>query len=139
KAPFATPWRVLMIANNLGTLLESNIVFNLNEPCAIADTSWIKPGPTLFPWWNGYVLEDVDFEPGVNTATMKHYIDFAAKHNIPYHSLDGLDIAWYGGPIHPNGPTDVTTGAPSIDIPEILRYAKEKNVRLRLWMHWKAL
>lgn len=139
RAPHASPWRVLMIADDPGRLIESNIVFHLSDPPAIKDTSWIKPGKTTFPWWNHYVLEEVDFEPGVNTATMKHYIDFCAEKGIPYHSLDGLDIAWYGGPINPNGPTDVTKAAPSIDLPEVLRHAKAKGVRLRLWMHWKAL
>jgi alpha-glucosidase len=138
-APCSSPWRVLMIADKLGTLLESNLVFHLNEPSAIADTSWIKPGKTTFPWWNGYVLKDVDFEPGLNTATHKHYIDFCAEHGIEYHSLDGTDTAWYGGPIVPNRPTDVTKAVPEIDLPELLRYAKEKGVRLRLWMHWRAL
>jgi alpha-glucosidase len=70
---------------------------------------------------------------------MKHYIDFCAQQGIPYHSLDGLDIAWYGGPINPSGPTDVTKAASSINLPEVLRHANEKGVRLRLWMHWKAL
>jgi alpha-glucosidase len=139
KAPHASPWRVLMIAGSAGRLIESNLIFHLSDPPAIRDTSWIRPGKTTFPWWNGYVLEGVDFKPGVNTATMKHYIDFCAEQGIPYHSLDGLDIAWYGGPIAPSGPTDVTRAAPSIDLPELLRYAKGKGVRLRLWMHWKAL
>ncbi|MGI8982071.1 MAG: glycoside hydrolase family 97 protein [Pirellulaceae bacterium] len=139
KTPFQSPWRVMMIADNPGRLIESNLVFNLSDPPAIKDISWIKPGKTTFPWWNHYVLEGVDFEPGVNTATMKHYIDFCAEQGIPYHSLDGLDIAWYGGPISPNGPTNVTKAAPSIDMPELLRYSKEKGIRLRLWMHWKAL
>ncbi len=139
RAPFVSPWRVLMVADNPGRLIESNLVFHLSDPPAIKDTSWIKPGKTTFPWWNHYVLEGVDFKPGVNTATMKHYIDFCAENGIPYHTLDGLDIAWYGGPIHPSGPTDVTKAAPSIDMPELLRYAKEKGVRLRLWLHWKAL
>jgi alpha-glucosidase len=139
KAPFASPWRVLMIADDPGRLIESHIVFHLSDPPKIADTSWIRPGKTTFPWWNGYVLDGVDFEPGVNTATMKHYIDFCAEQGIPYHSLDGLDIAWYGGPIDPKGPTDVTKAAPSIDLPEVLRHAKAKGVRLRLWVHWKAL
>ncbi|MGC1274042.1 MAG: glycoside hydrolase family 97 protein [Planctomycetaceae bacterium] len=138
-APFESPWRVLMISDDPGRLIESDIVFNLNAPSKIEDPSWIVPGKTTFPWWNHYVLKDVDFEPGVNTATMKHYIDFCAEQGIPYHSLDGLDIAWYGGPIAPSGPTDVTKAAPSIDMPELLRHAKEKGVRLRLWMHWKAL
>ncbi|WP_165069288.1 glycoside hydrolase family 97 protein [Paludisphaera rhizosphaerae] len=139
KGPHPSPWRIVMIADDPGRLLESNLIFHLSDPPAIADTSWIKPGKTTFPWWNGYVLDGVDFQPGVNTATMKAYIDFAAENGIPYHSLDGLDIAWYGGPIQPKGPTDVTKAAPSIDMPELLAYAKKKGVRLRLWMHWKAL
>lgn len=139
KAPFVSPWRILMVGDDPGRLIESNLVFNLSEPSKIKDPSWIKPGKTTFPWWNHYIVGDVDFEPGVNTATMKHYIDFCAEEGIPYHSLDGLDIAWYGGPIRPDGPTDVTTADPAIDMPELLRYAKEKGVRLRLWMHWLAL
>ncbi len=138
-APFASPWRVLMVADDPGRLIESDLVFHLSDPSAIEDTSWIKPGKTTFPWWNAYALEGVDFKPGVNTDTMKYYINFCAEQGIPYHSLDGLDIAWYGGPIAPRGPTDITTAAPSIDLPEVLRHAKEKGVRLRLWMHWKAL
>lgn len=139
NAPHTSPWRVLLVADDPGRLIESNLIFNLNAPSAIDDPSWIKPGATTLPWWNGYVLEGVDFEPGVNTATMKHYIDFCAEVGIPYHALDGLDIAWYDGPIRPQGPTDVTTAAPSIDMPELLRNAQEKGIRLRLWVHWKAL
>lgn len=138
-APHPSPWRLFMIADDPGRLLESNLVFHLSDPPAFADTSWIVPGKTTFPWWNGYALDGVDFESGVNTATMKYYIDFCAEQGIPYHSLDGLDIAWYGGPIAPVGPTDITKAAPSIDLPELLRHAKQKNVRLRLWLHWKAL
>jgi alpha-glucosidase len=139
KTPLATPWRVLLIAEDPGRLIESNIVFNLSDPSKIPDPSWIKPGKTTFPWWNGYVLEGVDFQPGLNTATHKHYIDFCAEHGIEYHSLDGTDVAWYGGPIIPDGPTDITKSVPEIDMPELLRYAREKGVRLRLWMHWLAL
>ncbi|WP_165248212.1 glycoside hydrolase family 97 protein [Paludisphaera soli] len=139
EAPHASPWRILMIADDPGRFLESNLIFHLSDPPAIADASWIRPGKTLFPWWNGYAPDGLDFKPGVDTATMKHYIDFCAEHGIPYHSLDGLDIAWYDGPIQPEGPIDVTTAAPSIDMPELLRYAREKGVRLRLWLHWKAL
>ena len=139
KAPFESPWRLLMVADDPGRLLESDLIFHLSDPPAIADASWIVPGKTTFPWWNGYAPDGPGPKPGVDTATMKRYIDFCAEQGIPYHSLDGLDIAWYGGPIQPDGPTDVTTAAPSIDMPELLRYAGEKGVRLRLWLHWKAL
>ena len=71
-------------------------------PAKVKDTSWIKPGKTTFPWWNHYVLEGVDFEPGVNTATMKYYIDSCAEQGLPNHSLDGLSsrALWGSRPTH---------------------------------------
>lgn len=137
--PHESPWRVVMVANDAGRLIESDIVLNLNKPRAVQDVSWIKPGKTTFPWWNGYVLDGVTFKPGLNTATMKHYIDFCAANGIPYHSLDGLgNTAWYGGPIVPYKGADPTTALPAIDLPAVLKYAKAKGVRLRFWMNWKA-
>jgi alpha-glucosidase len=137
--PHASPWRVLLLGTAPGRLVESDLVLNLNEPCALADTSWIGTGKTTFPWWNGYHLEKVPFRPGLNTATMKHYLDFCAEAGIPYHSLDGKDdTAWYGGPIVPYRGADITRGLPGLDLPEVLRYARQKGVRLRLWMHWQA-
>ena len=50
--PHQSPWRVLMISDQIGSLIASNILTNLNEPCKIEDTSWIKPGKTTFTWWN---------------------------------------------------------------------------------------
>ena len=137
--PHASPWRVIMLGDRLGQLIEADLVLNLSEPCAIKDTSWIKSGKTTFPWWNGFYEKDVPFTPGLNTATTKHYIDFCASAGIPYHSLDGMDnTAWYGGPINPWEGDDPTTAVETIDIPEVLAYAKEKGVKLRLWMNWRA-
>jgi alpha-glucosidase len=137
--PYTSPWRVIMLAEDPGRLIESDLIFNLSDPCALQDTAWIKTGKTTFPWWNGYHLEKVSFKPGLNTATMKHYIDFCAEAGIPYHSLDGIDdTAWYGGPIVPYKGADITKSLPTIDLPEVIRYAREKGVRLRLWMHWEA-
>jgi alpha-glucosidase len=136
--PHASPWRVVLLAEDAGRLIESDLVLNLNEPCALADTSWIHTGKTTFPWWNGFHLENVPFKPGLNTATMKHYIDFCAEAGIPYHSLDGIDnIGWYGCQIGPHKKADLTRAVPAIDMPELLRYARAKGVRLRLWMHWE--
>ena len=141
RASFETPWRVLMVADDPARFIESNLITVLNPPSAIADVSWIHPGKTTFPWWNDYVVPNATFTPGLNTATTKYYIDFCAAHGIPYHTLDGyLDMAWYGGHIDPGEHIpDITRGTDTLDLPEVLRYAKEKGVRLRVWMHWKAL
>jgi alpha-glucosidase len=137
--PHASPWRVVLLGDDPGRLVESDLVLHLNEPCAIADTSWIRPGKTTFPWWNGYHLEEVGFKPGLNTDTMKHYIDFCAESGIPYHSLDGHDgVAWYGGPIVPYRGADITKALPGIDLEGVIAHARAKGVRLRLWMHWEA-
>jgi alpha-glucosidase len=137
--PHASPWRVVMVADHPGRLIESDTVLNLAEPCALEDTSWIKTGKTTFPWWNGFHEESVGFTPGLNTATAKHYIDFCSSAGIPYHSLDGMgNTAWYGGPITPYQGADPTRAVEGLDLPEVLAYAKAKNVRLRLWMNWMA-
>ncbi len=136
KLPHVSPWRVLMIADDPGRLIESDLITNLNPPCAIPETSWIKPGKTTFPWWNGYAAGDAGFHVGQNTQTHKYYIDFCAENGIPYHSLDGLDnIAWYGGTIVPYRGAEITTSLPGIDLPEVIAYAKQKGVGLRFWMH----
>lgn len=137
--PHDSPWRVVLFGEQIGTLIESDMLLNLNAPCAIDDVSWIKPGKTTFPWWNGYFEDRPTFEPGLNTATARHYIDFCAEAGIPYHSLDGLgNTAWYGGPIVPYEGADPTRAVDGLDLPEVLAYAKTKGVRLRLWMHWRA-
>ena len=139
ELPHETPWRAILIGDKLARLVESDLILNLNEPCAIADTSWIKPGKTTFPWWNGFYEKDVPFKMGLNTETAKYYIDFCAEAGIPYHSLDGLDnIAWYGGTIVPYEGAGITQGIEGLDLQEVLRYAKSKGVKIRLWMHWAA-
>src|SRR5205814_4757918 len=120
--PHDSPWRVILIAEQAGKLIESDLLLSLNDPPAIGDVAWIKPGKTTFPWWNGYYEEHVSFSPGLNTATMKHYIDFCAEAGIPYHSLDGLDnTAWYGGPIVPYKGADIAKALPEIDLPAVIR------------------
>jgi alpha-glucosidase len=134
RAPHVSPWRVPMIADEPGTLIESNLILNLSNPRAIADISWIRPGKTTFPWWNGYELGDAGFRGGLNTETMKHYIDFCAEQGIEYHTLDGFDRAWYGGPFVLYEGADITESVAEIDLPEVLGYARRKGVRLRLWL-----
>jgi len=128
-----------MVGEQVGRLVESDLLLNLNGPCILEDVSWIKPGKTTFPWWNGFHEEKVPFKMGLNTATAKYYIDFCAEAGIPYHSLDGLDnVAWYGGPIVPYQGAGITKGIDGLDLPEVIRHAKSKGVKLRFWMHWQA-
>lgn len=137
--PHATPWRVVMIARSPALLVESNLVLNLNPPSVLQDTSWIKPGKTSFPWWNGYDTGKTGIKPAQTTEYHKWCIDFDATHGIPYHSLDGLDnIAWYGGTIVPYQGGTITKGLPGLDLAEILRYAKSKGVKIRVWMNSAA-
>jgi alpha-glucosidase len=133
--PMRSPWRVIMIGAQPGRLVESNIVINLNPPSAIADTSWIKPGKTTWDWWSGTHAEGVNFQPGMNTATMNHYVDFSAENGIPYMLIDeGWALR------NPNttvrGNTDITRLNPNVDLQAILAHAKSKGVRIWLWAHW---
>ncbi|MSR59534.1 MAG: glycoside hydrolase family 97 protein [Planctomycetaceae bacterium] len=139
ELPHDSPWRVILLGEQVGRLVESDLLLHLNAPCAIEDTVWIKSGKTTFPWWNGYYEENVPFRPGLNTATVRYYIDFCAESGIACHSLDGKDnTAWYGGPIVPFEGASPTKGVDGLDLPEVLRYARTRGVKLRFWMHWQA-
>ena len=138
--PFRSPWRVLMIADEPATLIESNIVLNLNPPSKVADTSWIKAGKSAWDWWSGDAAPSLKVKPGMNTATMEHYIDFASASGFPYMLIDA---GWEAR--DPNSTdaaprqADITRTSPNIDMPELLRYAKEKKVKLWLWAHWTSV
>ena len=139
-APLTTPWRVLMIGDEPGRLVESNIILNLNPPSKIADTSWIKAGKSAWDWWSGEAAPSVSFKTGMNTATMKHYIDFSSASGFPYMLIDaGWAQADRNGPQDYSALADITKVTPEIDMPELLRYAKEKNVRIWLWSHWTSV
>jgi alpha-glucosidase len=134
--PKATPWRVLMVAPTPGRLIETNyLLLNLNPPCALEDTSWIKPGKAAWDWWSGSYATNVDFKPGMNTATMKHYVDFAAAHHLEYMLIDA---GWYiGTTAMPEG--DITRHNPDVDLPEILAHARQKGVKVMLWVDYRPL
>ena len=137
----ASPWRVILLGDAPGRLIESNLVETLNPAPATRDWSWVQPGKTLFPWWNDYHWPGAPFTPGLNTATYLAYIDFAADNGIAYVTLDGYrGQAWYGGPIEPDGtPQDLTHARPEIDMPMLLARARARGVKLRVWVHWKPL
>jgi alpha-glucosidase len=118
-----TPWRVLMIGETPGALIESEIIQNLNDPCAIKDPSWIKPGLSAWDnWWSGEVKMEM--------PVIKQYIDLASEMGWPYMLVDWQ---WYGKFNSPEA--DITKWAPQIDMPEIIAYATSKNVRILLWLY----
>jgi alpha-glucosidase len=134
--PKATPWRVLLIAPTPGRLIETNyLVLNLSRPCAVQDTSWIKPGKAAWDWWSGSYATNVPFKPGMNTATMKHYIDFAAAHKFEYMLVDA---GW--APVPPGERLeDIRHFIPQVNIPDIIAHGKAKGVKVLLWVEWRAL
>jgi len=118
-----TPWRVLMIGESPGTLIESEIIQNLNDPCAIKDPSWIKPGISAWDhWWSGEVKMEM--------PVIKQYIDLASSMGWPYMLVDWQ---WYGKFNTPEA--DITKWAPQIDMPEIIRYAASKDVKIIVWLY----
>ena len=123
------PWRVIGIAEKDGDLLTNQLVWLLEKPSQVQDTSWIKPGKVAWDWWNANNVYDVDFKSGVNTETYKYYIDFASKYGIPYIILDE---GWYKL-------GNVLDVVPEIDIPALTAYGKQKNVGVILWVVWKTL
>jgi len=118
-----TPWRVIMIGETPGTLIESEIIQNLNDPCAIGDPSWIKPGMSAWDhWWSGEVKMEM--------PVIKQYIDLASEMGWPYMLVDWQ---WYGKFNSPE--SDITKWAPQINMPEIIEYARSKNVKIIIWLY----
>jgi alpha-glucosidase len=143
KFPHKSPWRVLLISDRPGALIESNVITDLNEPNAIQDISWIKPGKTTFPWWNGNVVPDTLNAPGNNFVTQQYYIDFCARNRIEYHSVVEYGLhQWYvddGIGFAPGPHSDPTKAVPGLDMQQVCDYAKSKGVGVRIWVHWAAL
>ena len=141
--PHRSPWRVFMIGERMGTLIESNILTHLNEPSRLKDISWLKPGKTTFPWWNGNVTPDTLNAPGNNFVTQQYYIDFCARNGIEYHSVVEYGLhQWYmddGVNFQPGPNPDVTRPVPGLNMKEVCDYAKSKDVEVRVWVHWAAL
>ena len=123
------PWRVVGIARNDGELITSPLVWLLEKPSQLQDTSWIKPGKVSWDWWNANNVYGVDFKAGINTQTYKYYIDFAAKYGLEYIILDE---GWYKL-------GNVLDVVPEINMEELTAYAKQKNVGIILWVIWKTL
>jgi alpha-glucosidase len=122
------PWRVIGIAERDADLLSNQMVYLLSEDTR-EDFSWVRPGKVPWDWWNAWNLFGVEFRAGINTATYKFYIDLAAKYGLEYLILDE---GW-------SKPDDLLAVNPDINMPELLVYAKQKNVGVILWVLWNSL
>jgi alpha-glucosidase len=123
------PWRVMAISERDVDLLNNDIVQKLAAANRLADISWIEPGQVAWDWWSGLNISPVDFKAGINTATYKYFIDFAAANKIRYIVMDG---GW-------SVRGDIMKSAPDIDLPEIVAYGTQKNVGVILWASWIAI
>lgn len=125
------PWRVALITDRDEQLIESLTLSALAAPSQIlGETSWIRPGKIAWDWWNGNNLKGVNFKTGINTDTYKYFVDFAAANKLEYVVLDE---GWY------DINKGITSIVPTLDMDELVAYAKTKNVDLILWMTWLAL
>ena len=127
--PFLSPWRVVMIGNNPGDLLEKNyLLLNLNDPCEIDDVSWIKPGK---------VLREVT----LTTEGARAAIDFTSAHNMQYVEFDA---GWYGPENNDLSDARAVNLDPArskgpLDMKEVINYGNSKNIKILLYVNRRAL
>ena len=154
QLPRTTPWRVVMIGDKATDILASNLVYNLNEPCALDDTSWIKPVKYMGVWWemitgktswaysdlDSVDLSTIDYSKvkpngnhGANNANVRRYIDFAAENGFDQLLIEGWNIGWedwFGK--EKDFVFDFVTPYPDFDIKALNDYAHSKGIRLMM-------
>jgi alpha-glucosidase len=124
--PHDSAWRVILLGEKPGDLIESNLFTDLNPPNRVADPSWIHPGKASWNWWDGDL--GPDGKSAYTTANMEYYVDFAAASGFPYMMLDA---GWSG--------MDITKMRGNVDVPELVRYAAKKNVKVWIWLYSKSV
>lgn len=154
QAPCKSPWRTVMVSDDACDILASNLILNLNEPCAFEDTSWIKPIKYVGVWWEmitgkstwaytdlpAVQIDKTDYSKakpngrhGANNENVKRYIDFAAEHGFDQVLVEGWNVGWEDW----SGKTkdyvfDFVTPYPDFDIEKLNKYAHSKGVRLMM-------
>ena len=122
------PWRVFAIADSPIGLVEQRITHDLAAPPK-GDYSRVKPGMCAWEWWCGWRLDGVPFKPGVNTATYKAYVGFAAEYGLGWMLIDE---GWCKG-------GDLFSLKDDFDLDAIVSHASSRGVRVMLWTAWRAL
>jgi alpha-glucosidase len=127
---FSTPWRTLQIADRAVGLVNSSMILNLNEPCAIEDVSWIRPMKYIGVWWGMHLgIENWEgYRHGATTERALEYIDFAVENNIQGVLFEGWNNAWRGSSALPD--FDFTQAAPDFEVEKVAAYAREKGISL---------
>ncbi len=131
RTPLRTPWRTIQIADRPGGLVESHLIQNCNEPCRLADTSWIQPAKYLGIWWGMHIRKETWHQGdshGATTENTKRHIDFAAAHGIPALLIEGWNLGWekWGSA----GAFDFTTPYDDFDLPAVADYARQRSVAI---------
>lgn len=134
-APFATPWRTILVSDRAADLLLSRTILNLNEPNTLPQTDFIRPQKFLGMWWEMHIgkatWQLAGGKHGANTANVKRYIDFAAQHGFDGVLVEGWNKGWEDWIGHwKEDVFDFVTPYPDYDINHLVAYAKEKNVQL---------
>ena len=155
QTPCQTPWRTVMVSDDARTMLSSKMIYNLNEPCKIEDTSWIHPTKYCGVWWEMIVgksswnytdefpsikLDQIDWTKvkpngrhAANTAKVKKYIDFAAANGLQEVLVEGWNVGWEDWANHwKDYVFDFVTPYPDFDIKYLNDYAHSKGVRLMM-------
>lgn len=153
QTAFNTPWRTIIVSDDARDILASKLIYNLNEPCKIEDTSWIKPMKYMGVWWemitgkstwaytddlHSVHLDRIDYSKvkpngrhGATTANVKRFIDFASAHGMDGLLVEGWNVGWEDWFGHKKDYVfDFVTPYPDFDIEEIHRYAKEKGIKM---------
>ena len=153
QAPFHSPWRTVIVSDDARDILASQLIYNLNEPCAIEDVSWIKPQKFVGVWWEmftgaGATWAYSDYykaRPGVtdyasltpngrhaaNTDNVKRYIDFAAEYGIDAVLVEGWNEGWEDWASYRKDRHFMFTRPyPDFDIDEVSSYARSKGVSM---------
>lgn len=148
-----TPWRTIIVSDDARDILASNLILNLNEPCKIEDTSWIKPTKYVGVWWEYFtgggstwaytdtqdvVIGQTDYKQlkpnghhGANTAHVKEYIDFAAKNGFDAVLVEGWNEGWEDNYAYAKEFIySFTTPYPDFDVKELQAYAASKGVKI---------
>lgn len=133
SVPRVSPWRVLMIGSRASDLVASDLIMTLATPSRIEDVGWIEPGISAWDaWWTGTNPFDPHKNTGVNargtTESHEQYIDLAAEMGWRYQLMD-----WYWYRDMWSGSGNFSQVVPEINVPELIFYAKARNVRLLIW------